>query len=151
MKTQFRLIDRRLKGVDRLLDETFSEFESMKKDVFKAVAAKVVEFSPVDTGTYMDAHNITSGKSSSGTDMSSRGKPRRRPYAPHASAALDRLNGQIDALGPNDKEAFIGNSAHHGMVVEYGGPKTPAYAPYTRAREISKSIIAYILMGYGRL
>lgn len=151
MKTQFRLIDRRLKGVDRLLDETFAEFDSMKKDVFRAIASKVVEFSPVDTGTYMDAHNITSGKSGSATDMSSRGKERKRPRSPHETSALARLNAQIDALGPDQKSAFIGNSSHHGMVVEYGGPKTPAYAPYTRARSASKSIIAYVLMGYGKL
>lgn len=151
MKTQFRLIDRRLKGVDRLLDETFAEFDNMKKDVFKAVAAKVVEFSPVDTGTYMDAHNITSGRSSSATTMSSKGKPRKRPRSPHENSAIDRLNAQIDSLGPRENEAFIGNSSHHGMVVEYGGPKTPAYAPYTRAREASKRIIASVLMGYGKL
>jgi hypothetical protein len=151
MKTQFRLIDRRLRGVDRLLDETFAEFDNMKKDVFKAVAAKVVDFSPVDTGTYMDAHNIAIGRSSSATDMSSKGKPRNRPKQPHANAVIDRLHGQIDAMSPEDKSAFIGNSSHHGMVVEYGGPKTPAYAPYTRAREASKRIIASVLMGYGRL
>lgn len=151
MKTQFRLIDRRLKGVDRLLDETFAEFDSMKKDVFRAVAAKVVEFSPVDTGTYMDAHNITLGRSGSATDMSSRGKERKRPRSPYEASAIDRLNAQIDAIGPDQKSAFIGNSSHHGMVVEYGGPKTPAYAPYTRARAASKSIIAYVLMGYGKL
>jgi hypothetical protein len=151
MKTQFRLIDRRLKGVSRLLDETFADFDSMKKDVFKAVASKVVEFSPVDTGTYMDAHNITIGRSSSSTDMSSKGKARKRPRGPHETSALARLNGQIDAMSAEDKSAFIGNSSHHGMVVEYGGPKTPAYAPYTRAREASKRIIASVLMGYGRL
>lgn len=151
MKTQFRLIDRRLKGVDRLLDETFAEFDLMKKDVYKAIAAKVVEYSPVDTGTYMDAHNVTVGKSDAGTDMSSKGKPRKRPRSPHVNSAIDRLNAQIDSLGPQENDAFIGNSAHHGMVVEYGGPKTPAYAPYSRARAASKQIIAYILMGYGKL
>ena len=151
MKTQFKLIDKRLKGSKQILNESFAEFENMKKDVFKAVAAKVVEFSPVDTGTYMDAHNITAGRSSTGTTMSSKGKPKSRPRGPHEEAAISRLNSQIDALGPGDKEAYIGNSSHHGMVVEYGGVKTPAYAPYSRAREASKRIITSILMGYGKL
>lgn len=151
MKTQFRLIDRRLKGSKQVLDETFSEFKSLRDDVFKGIIEKIVEYSPVDTGTYMDAHNATIGKSGSGTDMSSKGKKRQQPRAPHASAALSRMFSQIDAIPEGDSDVFVGNSSHHGMVVEYGGPKTPAYAPYTRARAASKRIIANVLMGYGKL
>lgn len=151
MRTQFRLIDRRLKGSSEVLDSVFGALGEMKKDVYRGVADVVISASPVDSGTYMDSHNIQIGRTSASTTNSSKGKPRNRPREPHENAARDRLYAQIDALDGTETDVYIGNSAHHGMVVEYGGPKTPAYAPYTKARAYTGRIIQFVLMGYKKL
>ncbi len=151
MRTQFKLIDKRLSGSRDVLDSIFGAFGEMKKDVYRGVVDVVVSKSPVDTGTYMDSHDVYDGRSRAATDNSSKGKPRNRPREAHAGAALDRMYAQIDALDPSADKVYIGNRSHHGMVVEYGGPKTPAYAPYTQGRAAVGRIIQFVLMGYKKL
>ena len=91
----------------------------------------VIENSPVDTGTYMDAHQI--GTSESIT--TSHGKPHNQPYSNFADEARNRLYSQINGLNVDGSDWFITNNSAHNMRVEYTGWNSkPAYSPYTIAR-----------------
>lgn len=97
----------------------------------KITADIVIKNSPVDTGTYMDAHQIGTKESI----VTSRGKPRNQPYSNFADAARDRLYSQIEGLNVDGSNWFITNNSVHAVRVEYTGwNNVPAYSPYTIAR-----------------
>ena len=94
-------------------------------------AAYVVLRSPVDTGTYMDNHNIGVGNSvPSSSIQSSDGRPRNQPWEPASQEAINRMDAQISNLPEGWKRASIGNTAYHVDAVEY----THGYAVYTALR-----------------
>jgi hypothetical protein len=138
---QFRLIDRRRKDTD-LFNAVSSSIEDFQKSFYKKIINAVIEFSPVDTGTYMESHQIQDAYTSSVGTASSSGKPRNQNRGPIANEAKTRLYAAIDALPPGNTNLFIGNYAVHAPLVEYGGAKMPvAYAPYTRARSLTPRFI----------
>lgn len=133
----FKLIDNRRSFAKKLktLEDRVTE---LKREFMRQIAQEVVNNSPVDTGTYMDSHNI----GEVGAPSSSIGKPQGQARDPYVERALERLLAQIDSLDPSFKKAYINNSALHGPLVEYqheAGDGRP-YAPYTRAREQSNNL-----------
>ena len=54
---KFKLVDNRTR-VARKIKELQDQLEELPKAFMKKTARTIVSFSPVDTGTYMDAHNI---------------------------------------------------------------------------------------------
>lgn len=139
LKTQFRVIDRR-SSPSRALDAIDSALGTLHKRAVQHMVEKVVEYSPVDTGTYMDSHNVHQGRTAASPTESSARKPKDQPYGEHASAALSRMQGQIETLG-NAREAVVANDAVHARYVEYGSSKMFGYAVYLRARESTKDFI----------
>lgn len=139
LKTQFRVIDRRT-SASKALDAIDSVMGTLHKRAVSHMAQKVVEYSPVDTGTYMDSHNVRQGRDFGNPTESSAKKPRDQSYDDHASAALSRMAGQIESLG-NAREAVISNDAVHARYVENGSSKMFGYAVYLRAREDTKDFI----------
>ena len=127
---KFKLVDNRTR-VSKKIKELQEKLEEFPKEFMRITADIVIENSPVDTGTYMDAHQI--GTSESIT--TSHGKPRNQPYGNFASEARDRLYSQINGLNVDGSDWFITNNSAHNMRVEYTGwDSTPAYSPYTIAR-----------------
>lgn len=116
--------------VNRSLDGKFKKIEQMLEGYTELYAQKMAEQivlrSPVDTGTYMEGHNL--GTSAVGRSDSSRGKPRKQPYGPVAQEALNKLFLQASALGDTSRIVFS-NSAFHEDMVEY----EHGYAPYRGA------------------
>lgn len=118
----------------KLLDNRFNVYKKIKaleeklevlpKQYLKELATEVVLQSPVDTGTYMDSHNI----GQVGVPASSHGKPRNQPYENHADNALERMFNQIDAMPNETSSYYISNSALHAEKVEQD------HLPYTIAR-----------------
>lgn len=138
---QIKLIDRRRKDTE-VFDAVFSGVDDLRKIFYKKIIDAIVEFSPVDTGTYMESHEVQEGRSQRSVTNSSSGKERGQPKEPFASAARARLFAEIDALPPGDSNIFIRNYAIHSRLVEYGGANMPvAYAPYTRARSLTPRFI----------
>ena len=127
---KFKLVDNRTR-VSKKIKELQEKLEEFPKEFMRITADTVIENSPVDTGTYMDAHQI--GTSESIT--TSHGKPRNQPYGNFASEARDRLYSQINGLNVDGSNWFITNNSAHNMRVEYTGwDSKPAYSPYTIAR-----------------
>ena len=127
---KFKLVDNRTR-VSKRIKELEQKLEEFPKEFMKITADVIIKNSPVDTGTYMDAHQI--GTSESIT--TSHGKPHNQPYSNFAEAARDRLYSQINGLSLDGSNWFITNNSAHNMRVEYTGWETvPAYSPYTIAR-----------------
>ena len=128
----FKVLDNRFK-VFKQIKEIEEKLEELPKAYMKELATEVVLNSPVDTGTYMDSHNI----GEKGASTSSRGKPTKQPYESHAEAALDRLFEQINALPKDTTRYYISNSSEHAWFVEY----EHGDAPYTLARAKSQILL----------
>ena len=127
---KFKIIDNRTK-VSKRIKELEQKLEEFPKEFMKITADVIIKNSPVDTGTYMDAHQI--GTSESIT--TSHGKPHNQPYSNFAEAARDRLYSQINGLNVDGSDWFITNNSAHATRVEYTGWNSkPAYSPYTMAR-----------------
>ena len=127
---RFKLIDNRTR-VSKKIKELQEKLEEFPKEFMRITADVVIKHSPVDTGTYMDAHQI--GTSESIT--TSHGKPHNQPYSNFADAARDRLYSQINGLSVDGSDWFITNNSAHAIRVEYTGWNSKsAYSPYTIAR-----------------
>lgn len=127
---KFKIIDNRTR-VSKRIKELEQKLEEFPKEFMKITADVIIKNSPVDTGTYMDAHQI--GTSESIT--TSHGKPHNQPYSNFAEAARDRLYSQINGLNVDGSDWFITNNSAHATRVEYTGWNSkPAYSPYTMAR-----------------
>lgn len=140
LKTQFRVIDRRVRG-DRILSEVDDAVGSLHRRAARFMAERVVAYSPVDTGTYMDSHHVTQGRAGGAPTETSHRKPRGQPREPHESEALTRMYDEIDAL-PNARETRVSNNAQHARIVEYGRGNSFGYLVYRRAREDTREFIA---------
>ena len=127
---RFKLVDNRTR-VSKKIKELQEKLEEFPKQFMRITADIIIGNSPVDTGTYMDAHQI--GTSESIT--TSHGKPHNQPYNNFADAARDRLYSQINGLSVDGSNWFITNNSAHNIKVEYTGwDSKPAYSPYTIAR-----------------
>ena len=127
---KFKLIDNRT-NVSKRIKELEQKLEEFPKEFMRITADVIIKNSPVDTGTYMDAHQI--GTSESIT--TSHGKPHNQSYGDFASEARDRLYSQINGLSVDGSNWFITNNSVHNIRVEYTGwDNVPAYSPYTIAR-----------------
>lgn len=127
---KFKLIDNRTR-VAKKISQLQEKLEQFPKEFMKITADVIISHSPVDTGTYMDAHQIGTAESIT----TSHGKPHNQPYSNFADAAKDRLYSQINGLSVDGSDWFITNNSAHAVRVEYiGWSRVPAYSPYTIAR-----------------
>ena len=133
---KFKLVDGRTK-VAKQLKELQDKLGIIPKDFLKETVDEIVLNSPVDTGTYMDSHNV----GVVGEPATSRGKPRNQSYEDHANRALERMYLQIDALPEDSTRHYISNSADHAFFVEY----EHGHAPYTVARAKAQQILDEVI------
>lgn len=108
-----KILDNRFK-VFKKIKELEEKLEVLPKQYMKELAMEVVLNSPVDTGTYMDHHNI----GEVGEPVNSHGKPHNQPFQTHADAAAERMFEQIDALPKDTTRYYISNSAMYAQKVE---------------------------------
>lgn len=129
---KFKLVDRRT-NVHRRIEALKEQLEELPKEFMRQTVDEIIRNSPVDTGTYMDAHNIGATKGIT----TSHGKPHNQPFSQHSEPAKERLYSQIEALGPEVTKHFISNNAAHAWKVEY----ELEYAPYTTARGRAQTLL----------
>ena len=114
-----------IKKIEQDLDQVRDEF-------LRNVAQDLVASSPVDTGTYVSNHSITTSSGSGGT-KNSHGKAPDTGTA--RSEALSKLNAQISALPPEATTVYIANRSPYADRVEYSGWRsTSAYQVFTSVR-----------------
>ena len=139
MVVQYKLIKDN-KAIDAKFEKLRTIVDDFKKEFLQESALFVVAYSPVDTGTYMDNHNIVKGRGNVGrsfAETSSFNRPRGQPYQPWADAAIARMFSQIEALPEDSDNVTIVNNALHAPNVEYDH----GHAVYTSLRN-SASILA---------
>lgn len=120
------------RSLTSLIKKIETDLDTVRDEFLRNVAEDLVNSSPVDTGTYVRNHSITTSSGAGGTS-SSHGKP---PDDGSARAdALDKLEGQIAGLPKEAATVYISNRSPHANIVEYGGwaSKGP-YAVYTSVR-----------------
>lgn len=123
-------VNRSLDGKLKKLEEMVEHFQ---EEYLRGMSEQIVLRSPVDTGTYMDGHNLGVAQAAGGD--SSRGKPRKQPWQPYADSALSRLFQQASTIPQNTAQVIFSNTAFHADVVEY----ELGYAPMrSAAREHSR-------------
>lgn len=125
-----KVLDNRFR-VFKKMKELEEKLEQLPKQYLKELATEVVLQSPVDTGTYMDSHNI----GQVGEYAVSHGKPHNQPYEPHANSALERMFMQIESLPVDTTRYYISNSAAHAQKVEL------IHMPYTIAKSQSDALL----------
>lgn len=115
-----------------LLKKVEKDLDLVRDEFLRNVAEDLVNSSPVDTGTYVRNHSITTS-SGAGGRSSSHGKPPDDGSA--RTDALAKLDGQISGLPSDATQVYISNRSPHANRVEYGGwAKTSPYAVYTTVR-----------------
>lgn len=114
-----------IKKIEQDLDQVRDEF-------LRNIAEDLVASSPVDTGTYVSNHSITTS-SGSGGKKNSHGKSPDTGTA--RGEALDKLNAQIAALPTGETTIYIANRSPYANRVEYSGwGKTAPYQVFTSVR-----------------
>ena len=127
MPVSFKVVDNRT-NVSKKIEQLNNQLENYGKYFLEGMATEIVLNSPVDTGTYMEAHSL--GTTTANGFSSSYGKPKNQDYNAFAQPALDRLLASISSLGENWTNARFSNNALHASDVEY----EHGYAVYTIAR-----------------
>lgn len=124
---QFRAIDRRRAPTD-IVRSFETRAASLKRRVYESIAHRVIDYSPVDTGTYIMAHTVQAGRSAgSVASESSEGKLRGRPKAMFEQQARARLLGSVATIPPDATDVYFVNSAMHAPRVEYLGWDAPLF------------------------
>jgi len=135
MPVQFRAIDRR-RNPREILASFERRTDEFKRRVLSKAAESIVAFSPVDTGTYIMEHDITSGGRQRGlASVSSHGRPRGQEKSDFDGAALSKLLAAVEALPTGFSDVMLANYAAHAPQVEYlGWGSTGPYYVYTETR-----------------
>lgn len=119
-----------------ILKRVEQRLEGVQKEFLKNLVEDIVSISPVDTGSYVNGHNVQADVGSAGGQFTSffeSGKSSLNPQA-EKDQALGRLNNQIDSLPRNLNKVSINNRVPHAYKVEYGGwSKTGPYQVYNTA------------------
>ena len=120
--------------VNRSSDGKFQKVSDMLdgyRDLYlHEMAAQLILFSPVDTGTYITGHHIV--LTAVTPTRSSEGKERNRAHSEFDQDAINDLSVQIRQLPEGANQVIFSNDALHWHKVEY----EHAHAPYNKtARE----------------
>lgn len=144
---QYKLIDKRFTQ-SQLLGFFNENVEGLTKEVLRGMVDAVLQHSPVDTGTYVESHEVTLDARQGGYgDVSSHGRPRKVAREPVIENARQRMYAAIDGFTANSREASIRNVSAHANFVEYGrqpfksGKEYTFHSPYRKARAETNNII----------
>jgi hypothetical protein len=117
------------RGLDGKFQKITEDLEEFGQIYGQMAAEDLVKNSPVDTGTFMDSYYA--GVGYTGSFNSSKGKPRKQPWAPYAQEAIGRMSSQVSSLRGSTQMVF-GNSAEHALQVEYDH----GYRPFGKAEDL---------------
>lgn len=142
MVAQFQAISKR---TSQQTAQIFRERAAgMRLRVAEKIADAIVDFSPVDTGTYIMAHAAGTGSSDEDGSRSSHRKPRGRDKSQFANLARGNLRRSVSAAAVQaSDEIWFRNRAYHAPAVESLGwtsGKQP-YRVYARARAMVPTFI----------
>lgn len=136
MPVSFKVVDGRTSIAEKIL-QVEQKVKNYRKFFLQGMAEQVILESPVDTGTYITSHSISSN--TPGGMTSSVGKPKNQDWGTYAQIGLDKLFADIDALPDKTLTSIrMSNTAEHAGYVEH----ELGYAPYTTVRNMANVISA---------
>ena len=137
MAVSFKVIDNRT-SFSKKIKELEQKLDSFRTYFLEEMATEIIFLSPVDTGTYITSHVVSTNIP--GNFTSSFGKPRNQDYTTFANEGLSNLYEDIAAL-PDDANLNLvrfTNTSIHASDVEY----LHGYSTYTIARSRANVIAA---------
>jgi hypothetical protein len=124
---QFRAIDRR-RAPAELVKSFEQKAEAIKRRVYEKIANRIVDNSPVDTGTYIMAHSAAAGRDEEFQgDRPSKGKVRKRNQQQFRNLARGNLMRSVAAIPAGATDVYFRNRALHAARVEYLGWAAPLF------------------------
>ena len=120
------------RSLSSLIKKIEQDLDQVRDEFLRNVAEDLVASSPVDTGTYVSNHSITTSSGAGGT-KNSHGKGPDTGVA--REEALKKLNDQISKLPPDAATVYIANRSPYANKVEYSGwGRTGPYQVFTSVR-----------------
>lgn len=114
------------RGLDGKFRKPIELLEGFRDLYLHEMAAQLVLYSPVDTGTYITGHHV--GLDAVEPSRSSEGKERNQDHARFAQEAINGLSAEIGQLPEEAIRVVFSNDAYHWSEVEY----EHGYAPYRK-------------------
>lgn len=106
------------------------------------IVDRIIDNSPVDTGTYIMAHVAGQGAVSEIAARSSHGKPRGQTWSQFANLARGNLYRSVSAQAIQASgEIWFRNRAIHAPYVEYGRGGKEGHLVYTDTRAAAPNLI----------
>jgi hypothetical protein len=138
-------LQKKLEGLEKIAEDGI-------KDKLESIAADVIKFSPVDTGTYVTSHSFKTNTSSRGRGRPSTGKPRGQNPSSMRQLGYSQLISDIENLKLEDLQKItLRNDSPHAQIVESGikgtlrdssveefDPRQSGYFVYKKVRSIYK-------------
>ena len=93
------------------------QLKEARNDLVLEFASGVVNFSPVDTGAFVNSWSIST-TSNGGRSISSRGKPRKQPPEVKKAEAISRIQSDLDSFPADLDVMYFNNRAPHANFVE---------------------------------
>ena len=142
MVVQFRAISQKTTQQAELLFQ--ERAAALRRLAAEKIAEAIVDYSPVDTGTYIMAHAAGSAESAEAASRTSRGKARGRNPRQFKTLALGNLKRSVSSAAVTaGQEIWFRNRAEHAVKVEYEGwPTKEAYHVYAKARAFARIAIS---------
>ena len=111
---------KKIRPVAELEAQLRKNVSDMNSAVLKNLAARAVELSPVDTGTYITSHAIYEGDNLASIPAlySSLARPGGQDYSQFAGTGLAKLTAMIDMLDHSTGSYIFGNESEHRWDVE---------------------------------
>lgn len=114
------------RGLDGKFRKPIELLEGFRDLYLHEMAAQLVLYSPVDTGTYITGHHV--GLDAVEPSRSSEGKERNQEHSRFAQEAMNGLSAEIGQLPEEAIRVVFSNDAYHWSEVEY----EHGYAPYRK-------------------
>ncbi|CAB4125104.1 hypothetical protein UFOVP59_78 [uncultured Caudovirales phage] len=131
-------------NIEKLFQKVNKDLDDVRKEFYYGLAEVLVRVSPVDTGAYMDSHNIGTDTTRAGyTSKEGEHKAQGVSRGPVEERTLARLSSEIESIPEDATKVYIANCSPHSKFVEDGGKgwKTPGYAPFRIMRREAKRVL----------
>jgi hypothetical protein len=158
MVTQLKAISKITTGQ---MEQIFREKAAMLKSrVAERAVNDIIDFSPVDSGTYIMAHIAGAGESSEEPGRSSKGKARGRDSAQFKNLARGNLKRSVSSAAvANATEIWFRNRSLHAERVEslgwpaplFGNPNSSGPGPYRVYAQTRRRMPEHIRAAAGEL
>lgn len=127
-KTNTQGLNKKLKGLEEMI-------EAKLRDTFENMAFDATQWSPVDTGAYVNSFSFKTNSRSRGRRQTSHGKLKNQDAQSKRGEGFNKLLGDLNGIDlMATKSVTLRNDAQHARAVEDGWPTKPGYGVFRKLR-----------------